>query len=361
VQEARRGAAARSPGGTTFLGFELGARIADLQGVHRGLEAAPADVALARTVAGVPSRITLRFRSGRLWMVMVDAPGEAATVASYEALQVEIRRALGAGHATRCDSERGVSIEEDLASGEGSLRTDWPGPDVRAELALSGDGPGVPLRLTGFAALADLDPDCEPSLDMICGESRAPAPPAPGLAAPASDRSVPLLASPPAGTCAAAAGASPAELLGVRFGASRAVVEAALGVAVQEDRPDGISLATVLAGVPGRLHLRFYDDCLAVVLFRAEGAAATAASYEALRAWARPIFGEGRASRCVSVDAPAALELGSTRWPDAAPLGGSLRFEAGSFMGLSTPPQIVLEVEHPALRPFAPRIDFAGP
>lgn len=307
-------------------------------------------------VAGVPGRVSVRFHEGRASDFSFDVTGAAATEAAYRALAARAAEDLGPGAATRCESEDGVAFDEYLRTGNGRLSTEWRGGPGVGEVQLdNGSAADGSLRIRAFFAVPALLPPAEDLVRGSQGTSRRAARPARLLAAKQE----------PAGCAVDLSGAPPASILGLSFGADRAAVEAALGRAFEEDHGE-LSAPHEIAGVPGRLHARFYDGCLAVLLFVVEGEAATPAGYGALRDWARgTALGPGEGFRCLSeagVEEQAYVEAGfgqrATHWRGREPLEGSLWLHR-AWSG-EPRAQIVFEADYRPLRDRAPQIDFAG-
>ncbi len=317
-------------------------------------------IELAFVMAGVTGRLAVHFHEERASDFTFETTGAAATEAAYRALTARAAEDLGPGAATRCESEDGIPFDEYLATGNGGLRTEWRGGPRSGELALTKDYPqNGALRIRAFFAWVELLPPME---DFVRGPDTAPRVAGGPAARPAPARAAKQA---PAGCTVDLSGAPTASILDLPFGADRAAIETQLGRPFEEDHGQ-LFLPHELAGVPGRLHVAFYDGCLAVVMFLVDGEAATTANYLALRDWARgTMLGPGDGFRCLSEAGAdeheyiaAGFGLRATNWRGHEPLDGSLWFHQAWSQGPGR--QIVFEADYLPLRGHAPEINFSG-
>jgi hypothetical protein len=292
-------------------------------------------------------------------MVSIHEEGEGATLDRYRSLVRELERALGRGYATRCGPEGGPGLE---AGGAGMLSVEWETREVRAGVEIGrGEGPGEAASVRAWVTDASRPLPCPP--DLVCGEQREPPPPVEEvLGRPGSSGKE-------AEDCRQIVAASPqASFLGLSFGSSRAEAERVLGVAPDagqaSGREDILETRSRVAGADADIWLYFHGGCLAELVVRVEGEAATTRTFEALRQLARPALGgPGESSTCESTDGIAmdryvGLGFGSrqTVWPDTVRLQGSLRFERSTERPVGA--AVVLELEYVPLRGLGPRYDF---
>ncbi|MBI5489356.1 MAG: hypothetical protein HY905_18635 [Deltaproteobacteria bacterium] len=384
----------------TVFGVPLGADAETIATACPGLAPAPDPAALSRstmawttTVEGIPVEINISWESGRVAVVALDLVGEAATEANFRTLQARAQADLGLGHSTRCESEDGVPFDEYLAHGWGGLKIEWRDPPFAwtGELALTKDYGPEGLRIRGFFVVPSLLPADdfadEGFVDGVVGTTtrtftaRAAGGPAPnrtagfrprlGPAQPRAEaRGSDMVGYSPVGDakqsaeCTVDLSAAPgATILGLPFGASQKQVEEILGRPLTSANSELYFLRDV-DGTPGRVHLSFYDGCLAVVLFLVDGDAATADAYRRLREWSRIPMGAGDGVSCTSEDGvpdeehiAAGYGYLHTGWRGGEPLEGSLRLERSYSErgGL----QLVFEADYIPLREHAPQIDFS--
>ena len=361
---------------TTVFGVPLGAAVADVLAACPGLPA-PSTVGndggtqarWTTTLEGLSVELQLTFSPERLALLTFDVTGEAANEASYRTLAARAVADLGPGHPTRCESEDGVPFDEYMAHGWGGLKVEWRDPPFAftGELALTKDYGPSGLRLHGFFAVPGLLPTPDDFADDSIQGTLGRLEPSCRDAAPRG-RSMPRAAFPAAakqetGCTVDLSGAPGATILELPFGASQAEVERALGVPLTREN-GSLFFSRTVEGVPGKVHLGFYDGCLAVILFIAGPDGATVENYRKLRDWARSTMGPGEGVRCVSEDGtPDERHIGAgygymhTGWRGTPPLDGSLRLER-SYEALDEL-QIVFEADYLPLREHAPQIDFA--
>lgn len=311
-------------------------------------------------LAGVPGRLTVSFHERQACSLSFATTGADATEAAYRALAARVAEDLGPGNATRCESEDGIAFDSYLATGHGRLETEWRGGPRTGSVSLRGAfAANGSLRLEAFVALPDLLPMPE---EFVRGPHATPR-----LADRRATRpSFPFATKQAAAGCTAdLSGAPPASLLDLPFGADRTAIETKLGRPFEDDHGQ-LSVAYEVAGVPGRLHLRFWAGCLAVLMFMVDDEAATPANYLVLRDWARTTaLGPGDGLRCLSeagIDEreyiAAGFGLRATNWHGGEPLDGRLWLhrpwsgEPGA--------QISFEADYRPLDPYAPQYDFDG-
>jgi len=366
----------------TVFGVPLGADEAALQAACPGLAPASDPAALTSstsawttTVDGIPIELKISLESGRVAVVALDLVGEAANEASYRTLQARAQADLGPGHSTRCESEDGVPFDEYLAHGWGGLKVEWRDPPFAwtGDLSLTKDYGPEGLRIRGFFVVPSLMPPTDFADEGLVEGARA-APPvlSPSLRLCVSARACPERsrrgslprAAKQSAECSVDLSAAPgATILGLPFGASQSQVEEILGRPLTSANGELYFLRDV-EGTPGKVHLSFYDGCLAVVLFLADGPDATADAYGRLREWSKVSMGEGDGVQCCSEDGvpdeehiAAGYGYLHTGWLGGSPLQGSLRLERSysEFGGL----QLVFEADYQPLRAHAPDIDFS--
>ncbi|MBI5502488.1 MAG: hypothetical protein HY907_19750 [Deltaproteobacteria bacterium] len=360
---------------TTIFGVPLGAEAETLAAACPGLAPAADPAALTSSmkawttvVDGIPIELKISLESGRVAVVALDLVGEAANEANYRALQARAQADLGPGHSTRCESEDGVPFDEYLAHGWGGLRIEWRDPPFAwtGELALTKDYGPEGLRIRGFFVVPSLLPPTDfADEDLVQGAAATPPVLPLSLRLCASARKFPSRSAKQSVECTVDLSAAPhAAILGLPFGASQKQVEEILGRPLTSANGEVYFIRDV-EGTPGKVHLGFYDGCLAVVLFLADGPNATVDAYRRLREWSKTAMGAGEAVRCFSEDGASDEEHIAagygylhTGWRDGEPLEGSLRLERSYSErgGL----QLVFEADYLPLRGHAPVINF-GP
>ena len=280
-----------------------------------------------RAAQGVNLRIRLVFKDAQL--STVTARATPSTLSEFEALSSAIHESLGPGDPMECGSDEGVAFEDYIASGHGSRHVEWLTEKLSANVHLSTLSDGR-VQMSAHAAWL---PFQEPfDLAEMPSSSRA-----------AKEDS----------TCEEANLNPQEDFLGVPFGASMAQARAELGGEIDHDR---LGVSTQLAGVRGRAHLRFYDDCLAAVVFVADepNTAGYRSLVQAMQGSERTI----RLERCSPDGEPpneSMLADGrgylSARWEGTA--SGQVR------LGRVSAKELVVELEYGPLRGRAPQIDFS--
>jgi hypothetical protein len=345
--------------GVTIFGLELGAPRAALLQRFPDLALTDDDsqqgVELGRVqsrVADQPIEIVFTIYQSQLANLRFEVLSQPTTFEIYRQVLAALETELGDGVSTRCVSEEGVPLDEYIATvGRGHLGTSWDEEHFWARLSLNRDpSPDRRFRVTGSISSRQVLLPCD--LDMICeGEG-------------ADDESTAKSSKEATDQCRVDLSASPpGSIAGLDFGMTRRQVEAALGSSL-----DGGAFASdlpfELVGRQGRLSLRFYDGCLAALVFVIRDEGATIEAFRALHVWAGgQLQAQVDTARCESEEG---VPLGehiangdgqlNAIWRESGPVEASLRLSA--LYGRRSPPELIFEASSLPLRPHAPTIDF---
>jgi len=306
---------------------------------------------LRRDLQGIASQLTLRFYADRLYEIVLRAAPASVSSGAFTRLSLGYEAALGPPERTRCSPGARADGPPSL------LRSSWRSGDSRWTNVELRSGPtGVTLEASdhqftlgppppsdelGMMVNGRIDPGPRPS----CAERRAAAAQERANVAPPSLR-------PDPGCRVDLRGAPPASFLGLRFGASRAELEAATGPL----RPGWhASFDREVLGQPAGFTLYFYEGCLAIVIV--ELSPPTLARYEALSPVLGELVGQGAEQRCTVApgEGPPRLSA-STRWSGRPDLEAELRLEPA--YDCPEEDRLGIELSYPPLRAYAPHIDF---
>lgn len=343
----------------TVFGIELGASRAALTRSFPEVELvddeAQQGVELGRVrsrVADQPIEIVFTLYQGRLANLSFEVSSRPTTFETYRQILAALEAQLGDGVSTRCVSEEGIPLDEYIATvGRGHLGTSWDEERFWARLSLNRDfSPDRRFRVTAAISSRQVLLPCD--LDLICeGEGADDERTAKSSKEAAEQCRVDLSESPPG------------SIAGLDFGMTRRQVEATLGSSL-----DGGAFASdlpfELVGRQGRLSLRFYDGCLAAMIFVIHDEGATIEAFRALHAWAGgELQAQVDTARCeseegVSLDDHIANGDGQLNaiWRQSGTVEASLRLSA--LYGRRSSPELVFEASSLPLRPHAPTIDF---